>query len=128
MCPPPGTLSKYELELLSRRGRESRIFWAVAACIAFNVYEAMRNMKVRGIGLVGAGAQAVGAEAARLLGCTEFLIPIGQRRSWGARRNWIGVQPPQLAGTLGAAGSNQVPGCCSMDGRRPSTKLLDANA
>ena len=31
MCALPAMLSKYELSLLSRRGRESRIFWATAA-------------------------------------------------------------------------------------------------
>jgi hypothetical protein len=81
MFAPPVPLTKDELRLLSRKGRENRIFWATAACIAFNVYASFRNMQHRGIGLVGTGGQALGAEAARLLGCTEFRVPVGQRRS-----------------------------------------------
>jgi len=100
---PPGTLTKYEIELLCTRGREARIFWAVAACVAFNVLAPLLRYKPQVIGFIGAGAQRVGLEAAGLLGCVEAPAPTSCRHPWAAsrldevcdRHNWpVVLLPP----------------------------------
>lgn len=83
---PPESLSASELQLLSRTDPANQLFWATTACIAFNICSFRRNRQPFGIGLVGAGAQAVGLQAARLMGCIEFQVPVGQRRSWIEKR------------------------------------------
>lgn len=104
----PESLSTSELKLLSRTDPANQLFWATTACIALNIcsFRWHRHGQPFGIGLVGAAAQHAGLEAARLMGCIEFQVPVGQRRSWIEKRleqecnrhHWpLILMPPQAS-------------------------------
>lgn len=72
---PPRPLLRAQIDRFSRRSRESRIFWAMTACVAHNVLGPLFGQRPMGIGLVGDGAEIIGHEAARLLGCLPVELP-----------------------------------------------------
>jgi hypothetical protein len=69
---PPRALYAHELRPLSARTRETRLFWATVAAIVHSVLAPLFHRQPSGIGLLGTGAQVIGRESARLLGCPEF--------------------------------------------------------
>jgi hypothetical protein len=93
---PPQPLSNYALSRLSRKSRETRLFWAVTAGIIHNLLAPLMDDRPAGIALVGQGAQTIGHEAALLLGCREFRIPprrstlqvLGHLQKVCAEHNW----------------------------------------
>jgi len=70
--PPPTNFTKDEVEILGDDNDESRIFWALAAGVAFNIVAPAINMLPCGVLLDGDGAQAIGKMAASYLGCPEM--------------------------------------------------------
>jgi hypothetical protein len=88
--PLPRPFTDAEIQALSTRGRTSRLFWAVAGCVIHNIIQPALESRIQGIGLVGEGARQIGRQAARFLGCTEFVLPARRGIELGASMRQTG--------------------------------------
>ena len=75
----PQPLTGEEIAALSVVSVETTVLWAMAACILDRLVIGASSRSPSGIALVGAGAEIMGCEAAKLLGCIETRIPPRQR-------------------------------------------------
>ncbi len=75
----PQPLAGGEIEALSVVSAETTILWAMAAAVMDRFVIGTSSRSPSGIALVGAGAEVMGREAAKLLGCVEVQIPRRQR-------------------------------------------------
>jgi hypothetical protein len=101
---PPQTFIAAEVEALSAVSAETMVLWAMCACLMDRLVIGSTSRGPSGIALVGRGAEVMGREAARLLGCIETRLPPRQRtrvvvkrlRSAFGRHDW----PPFVSGRV----------------------------
>jgi hypothetical protein len=68
------TVAMRPLTSLMENSEQNQIIWAVAGNVAANVLAPAKNHPTAGIGLIGQGANVVGAQAAIALGCSELSV------------------------------------------------------
>lgn len=102
--PAPGVMPRKHIETLSEQNDETRIFWAMAACVAANIIAPAVNRNQLPILLDGHGAQGVGSSAAVRLGCTELNTGMKKGRNdpctviggYNTPHSWPTVVSPEI--------------------------------
>lgn len=73
--PLPGIIPLRFRQALARKNEETQLIWATAACVVANIVAPAVNRNQRPILLAGAGAQSMGTDALKQLGCPSLRVP-----------------------------------------------------